>query len=71
MQLTNSYKNALLSQLYCTVPYINCLSAIMDVSNENHEVKDDFMHNKCGFLLNYRTHFYYCNYFRVIKQTCA
>ena len=29
---------------------------------------DDFMHNKCYFLLNYRTHFYHCNYFRNVKS---
>ena len=29
---------------------------------------DDFMHNKCYFLLNYRTHFYDCNYFRSLKS---
>ena len=28
---------------------------------------DDFMNNKCYFLLNYRTHFYHCNYFRSVK----
>ena len=29
---------------------------------------DDFMHNKCYFLLNYRTHFYHCNYLRSLKS---
>ena len=29
---------------------------------------DDFMHNKCYFLLNYRTHFYHRNYFRSLKS---
>ena len=29
---------------------------------------DDFMHNKCFFLLNYRTHFYHCNYLRSLKS---
>ena len=28
---------------------------------------DDLMHNKCYFLLNYRTHFYHCNYLRSLK----
>ena len=29
---------------------------------------DDLMHNKCYFLLNYRTHFYHCSYFRSSKS---
>ena len=29
---------------------------------------DDFMHSKCYFLLNHRTHFYHCNYFRSLKS---
>ena len=29
---------------------------------------DDLMHNKCYFLLNYRTHFYHCNYLRSLKS---
>ena len=29
---------------------------------------DDLMHNKCYFLLNYRTHFYHCNYLRSFKS---
>ena len=29
---------------------------------------NDFMHNKCYFLLNYRTHFYHCNYLRSLKS---
>ena len=29
---------------------------------------DDFMHNKCYFLLNYRTYFYHCNYLRSLKS---
>ena len=29
---------------------------------------DDLMHNKCYFLLNYRTHFYDCNYLRNLKS---
>ena len=29
---------------------------------------DDLMHNKCYFHLNYRTHFYHCNYFRSLKS---
>ena len=28
---------------------------------------DDFMHNKCYFLLNYRTHFYHFNYLGSLK----
>ena len=26
------------------------------------------MHNKCYFLLNYRTHFYHCNYLKSLKS---
>ena len=29
---------------------------------------DNFMYNKCCFLLNYRTHFYHCNYLRSLKS---
>ena len=29
---------------------------------------DNFMHNKCYFFLNYRTHFYHCNYLRSLKS---
>ena len=29
---------------------------------------DNFMCNKCYFLLNYRTHFYRCNYLRSLKS---
>ena len=29
---------------------------------------DDLMHNKCYFFLNYRTHFYHCNYLRSLKS---
>ena len=29
---------------------------------------DDFIHNKCYFLFNYRTHFYHYNYFRNLKS---
>ena len=29
---------------------------------------DDLMHNKCYFLVNYRTHFYHCNYLRSLKS---
>ena len=29
---------------------------------------DDLMHNKCYFLLNYRTHFYHRNYLRSLKS---
>ena len=29
---------------------------------------DDLMHNKCCFLLDYRTHFYHCNYLRSLKS---
>ena len=29
---------------------------------------DDLMHNKCYFLLDYRTHFYHCNYLRSLKS---
>ena len=29
---------------------------------------DDLMHNMCYFLLNYRTHFYHCNYLRSLKS---
>ena len=29
---------------------------------------DDLMHSKCYFLLNYRTHFYHCNYLRSSKS---
>ena len=29
---------------------------------------DDLMYNKCDFLLNYRTHFYHCNYLRSLKS---
>ena len=31
-------------------------------------LNDDFMRNKCYFLLNYRTHFYHCNYLRSLKS---
>ena len=29
---------------------------------------DDLMHNKCYFVLNYRTHFYHCNYLESLKS---
>ena len=29
---------------------------------------NDLMHNKCYFLLNYRTHFCHCNHLRSLKS---
>ena len=42
---------------------IDCLT-IMCLCINN----DDLMHNKCYFLLNYRKHFYHCNYLRSLKS---